>query len=255
MKLKDKVALVTGGTSGIGEAIAILFAREGARIIIVGRREEPASGVIEQIKKAGSEAFFIKADVSKLADVETMARTAIERWGRIDILVNNAGGARGGRGSVTEVSEPGWGTVVQTNLKGVFLVSKEVLPSMIKNGGGAVVNTASSYGMVGSPNMAAYSAAKGGVIALTRQMAVDYAASNIRVNCVCPGAILTPLIEDYIVSTPDPDQTRRFLGDRCPQRRMGKPEEVAQAVLFLASEDASHITGVALPVDGGLTAW
>ncbi len=255
MRLKDKIALITGSTSGIGEAAAKIFAREGARIIIVGRNQQSASRIASEIEKAGGEAFFVKADVSQASEVQAMAREAIEHWGRVDILVNNAGGARGGRGSVTEVSEPGWSTVLQTNLQGVFLVCKAILPSMVERGGGVIVNTASSYGLVGSKNQAAYCAAKGGVVALTREMAIDYAAHNIRVNCVCPGAILTPLIEDYIVSTPDPDQARSFLGDRCPQGRMGTPEEVANAMLFLASDESAYITGVALPVDGGLTAW
>lgn len=254
MRLENKVALITGATSGIGRAIALLFAREGARLILVARNEEAGARAVSEIEQAGGQAHFIKADVSKVDEVQAMAAAALKKWGRVDILVNNAGGARGGRGSVTQVSEPGWGTVVQTNLKGVFLVSKEILPSMIERGGGAIVNTASSYGMVGSRNQAAYSAAKGGVIALTRQMAVDYADDGIRVNCVCPGAIMTPLLKDYIVSTESPEQTELMLGDRCPQRRIGKPEEVAVAVLFLASEEASYITGVALPVDGGLTA-
>lgn len=254
MRLKNKIALITGSTSGIGRAAAIIFAREGARVIIVGRNQEAASRVMAEIKEIGGESFFIKADVSQPEDIRAMAKTAIEHWGRIDILANNAGGARGGRGTVTEVSESGWSTVVQTNLKSVFLVCKEIIPSMIERGGGVIVNTASSYGLVGAKNQAAYSAAKGGVIALTREMAVDFASHNIRVNCVCPGAILTPLIEDYINSTQDPDQTRRFLGERNPQGRMGAPEEVANAILFLASDEASHITGVALPVDGGLTA-
>ena len=255
MRLENKIALVTGATSGIGRAIALLFAREGARLILVARNPEPAARVANEVKAAGSEAHFIKADVSQAGEVQHMGKAALDKWGRVDVLINNAGGSKEGRGSVTQVSEPNWGKVVQTNLKGVYLVSKEILPSMIEKGGGTVVNTASSYGMVGAKNMAAYSAAKGGIIALTRQMAVDYAANNIRVNCVCPGAILTPLLEDYIVSTPDAEQTRRFLGDRCPQERIGKPEEVASAVLFLACDESSYITGVALPVDGGLTAW
>lgn len=255
MRLENKVALITGATSGIGRATALLFAQEGARLILVGRTQEAGARVAAEVEAAKGEAHFLKADVSQAGEVQAMARAALERWGRVDILVNNAGGSREGRGSVTQVSEPNWSKVLQTNLKGVYLVSKEALPSMMEKGGGAIVNTASSYGLVAARNMAAYCAAKGGVIALTRQMAVDYAPYNIRVNCVCPGAILTPLLEDYMGSTEDPEQTRRFLGERCPQGRIGRPEEVAQAVLFLASEEASYITGVALPVDGGLTAW
>ena len=254
MRLENKVALITGATSGIGRAIALLFAREGARVILVARSPEAGARATAEVEAAGAQARFIKADVTKLDEVQAMAKAALQVWGRVDVLINNAGGSRGGRGSVHQVSEPGWGTVVQTNLKGVYLVTREILPSMIANGGGTIVNTASSYGMVGAKNMAAYSAAKGGVIALTRQMAVDYASSNIRVNCVCPGAIMTPLLEDAIADTEDPEQTRRFMGDRCPQGRIGRPEEVASAVLFLACEESSYITGVALPVDGGLTA-
>jgi len=255
MRLENKVALITGATSGIGRAIALLFTREGARLILVGRNPEAGARTVAEVAEAGGQAHFIQADVTQSGEVQAMATAALGQWGRVDVLVNNAGGSRDGRGSVTQVSELGWGKVVQTNLKGVYLVSKEVLPSMIEKGGGTIVNTASSYGMIAAKNMAAYCAAKGGVIALTREMAVDYVSHNIRVNCVCPGAIETPLIEEYIVSTTDPDETRRYLGDRCPQGRMGQPEEVAHAVLFLASAESSYITGVALPVDGGLTAW
>lgn len=255
MRLRNKVALITGATSGIGQAAASVFAREGARVILVGRNKEAASRVAAEVAEAGSEARFIRADVSQPAEVRAMASAALEIWGRVDVLVNNAGGSRDGRGSVTQVSEQGWSSVVQTNLNGVFLVSKEFLPSMIEKGGGVVINTASSYGLAAAKNMAAYSASKGGVIALTRQMAIDYAPHNIRVNCVCPGAVLTPLLDDYITSTADPEQTRRFLGERCPQGRIGRPEEVANTILFLASDESSYITGVALPVDGGLTAW
>ncbi|MDP2662210.1 MAG: SDR family NAD(P)-dependent oxidoreductase [Dehalococcoidia bacterium] len=254
MRLENKVALITGSTSGIGEATANAFAREGARVIIVGRNQEAAACVASAVKAAGSEAFFIKADVSDSSQVQAMAKSAINHWGRIDVLVNNAGGARGGRGSVTEVSEAGWSQVIETNLKSIYLVTREVLPSMIEKGGGAIVNTASVYGLVGARNQAAYSASKGAVVALTRQLAVDYADNHIRVNCVCPGAIMTPLIQDYINSTENPEQARAFLGDRCPQLRIGRPEEVANAILFLASDESSYITGVALPVDGGLSA-
>lgn len=253
MRLANKVALITGATSGIGRAIALLFAREGARLIVVARHEDAGARVVAEAAQAGGQAIFIKADVTQSAEVQAMARGAVEKWGRVDILVNNAGGSRGGRGSVTEVTESGWAFVLQTNLKGTFLVSKAVLPYMVERGGGAIVNTASAYGMVGTPNMASYSAAKGGIIALTRQMAVDFMSHNIRVNCVCPGAIMTPLVQEYIASTPDPAYTERFLGERCPRGRIGQPEEVAYAALFLASDEASYITGVELPVDGGLT--
>jgi NAD(P)-dependent dehydrogenase (short-subunit alcohol dehydrogenase family) len=254
MRLENKVALITGGTSGIGRATALLFAREGARVLVAGRREEAGTRLVQEVQAVGGQAHFIQADVAHMSQAEKMVKEAWERWGRLDILVNNAGGSREGRGSVIQVPEPGWSTVVQTNLAGVYLVSKAALPYMIEQGGGVIVNTASSYGLVGARNMAAYSAAKGGVIALTRQMAVDYAQNHIRVNCVCPGAILTPLLEDYINSTEDPSATQRMLGERCPQGRIGRPEEVATAILFLASDEASYITGVALPVDGGLTA-
>ncbi len=254
MRLKDKIALVTGSTSGIGEATAIAFAREGARVIIVGRNEEAAARVSSAVESAGSKAFFIKADVCDPVQVQAMAKAAISQWGRIDVLVNNAGGAKGGRGSITEVGEAGWSHVIETNVKSIYLVTHEILPSMIEKGGGAIVNTASVYGLVGAKNQAAYSASKGAVVALTRQMAVDYADNQIRVNCVCPGAIMTPLIQDYLNSVPNPDQAKAFLGDRCPQTRIGRPEEVANAILFLASDESSYITGVALPVDGGLSA-
>lgn len=252
MKLNQKVAIVTGAGSGIGRATALLFAREGARVVVADVVEAAGRETVAQIEASGGEAAFVRVDVSQAAEVENMVRVAVDRFGGLDVLFNNAGLTI--PAMVTETSEEVWDKSIDVNLKGVMLGCKYAIPEMLKRGGGAIINTASMLGLVASPRQAPYSAAKGGVVLLTKQVAIDYAHANIRVNCICPSEVNTPMHRKFIEETPDPEATRRRLLERIPLNRVAEPEELASVALFLASADSSYITGVALPVDGGLTA-
>jgi NAD(P)-dependent dehydrogenase (short-subunit alcohol dehydrogenase family) len=252
MRLADKVAIITGAGSGIGRATAMLFAQEGAKVVVVDYAPEGGQETVEMIKRNGGEAIFVETDVSKAAAVEKMVQTAIDTYGKIDILFNNA--AVTIPASVVDATEAVWDKTMDIDLKGVFLPSKYAIPHMIKGDGGSVINTASMCGLVASPNQAPYSAAKGGVIALTRQMAIDYATHNIRVNSICPSEVRTPMFLGFINRAPDPEKKMQELIARIPLGRVAEPEEIARAALFLASDESSYVTGVTLPVDGGLTA-
>jgi NAD(P)-dependent dehydrogenase (short-subunit alcohol dehydrogenase family) len=244
-KLDGKVALITGAASGIGRATALLFTKEGAKVAVADYVPAGGQETVKMIQKAGGEAIFIEADVSRKTDVERMVKTTVNSYGRIDILYNNAGiGQRGV--SMLETTEEEWDRVLNINLKGVFLGSKYVIPVMLDQGGGVIINTASIVGLVGLPGNPAYSVSKAGVIQLTKMMAAEYGRQNIRVNCICPGAIQTPMTEATSIPT-DAYIRVQFL------RRAGQPEDVARAVLYLASDDSSFVTGVALVVDGGWT--
>lgn len=252
MRLKNKVTLITGAGAGIGRATALLFAREGSKVVVDARRSQNGEETVRMIEKVGGEAFLVVADVSRTADAERMIQSVVDQYGRIDILVNNAGTGKGDR--VTEVLEEDWDRAVDINLKGVFLVSRFAIRQMIKQGGGCIVNLSSIRGLLGNPCAASYCSSKGGVVLLTKQMAVDYAKDNIRVNCVCPGFIGTEMFYSLANSKEDPKEALRVFEEMAPLSRVARPEEVATAILFLASDDASFINGVALPVDGGYTA-
>ena len=252
MHLAGKVALITGGTSGIGRATAVLFAEEGARVIITGRNEERGREVVEEIRDAGGTAAFVRSDVRLIEDCSRAVEETLKLFGRLDVLFNNAGVYYAN--TVVDATEEEWDLTLDTCLKGTFLMSKFAIPAMIEQGGGVIVNNASGWGLVGGDAAAAYCAAKGGVVLLTKAMAIDHARQGIRVNCVCPGDVDTPMLpqdaarrglrwEDYLATASD-----RPLG------RIGRPEEIAKAVLFLASDDSSFITGAVLAVDGGGTA-
>lgn len=251
MRLKDKIALITGGTSGIGEATALLFAREGARVAITGRNSERGAAVVQQITAAG-EAIFLRADVSQASDCQRVIGETIRKFGHIDILFNNAGVFY--PQTALECSEHEWDEQINVNLKGTFLMSKYALPDMIARNTGVIVNNASGWGIVGGDRAVAYCASKGGVVLMTKAMAIDHGRQGIRVNCVCPGDVETAMLpadakmrglkwEDYIAGC-----ANRPLG------RVGTADEIAKAVLFLASDDSSFMTGAALVVDGGGTA-
>lgn len=252
MKLNGKVAIITGSGSGIGRATAILFAREGAKVVVADLVASAGEETVAEIRNEGGVAIFAQVDVSKAAQVEAMVRLAVETYGRLDILFNNAGLTLPAR--VTETTEETWTLSLDVNLKGVMLGCKYAIPEMQKAGGGSIINTASMLGLVASPRQAPYCAAKGGVVLLTKQVAIDYARDNIRVNCICPSEVDTPMHRKFIAETPDPAATKKRLLERIPLNRVAQPEELAAAALFLASNDSSYITGVALPVDGGLTA-
>jgi len=248
-RLSGKVALITGAGSGIGRATALLFAREGARVAVADRVPAGGNETVRMIRDAGGEATFIDADVSKEADVQEMVKTTVNSYERIDILHNNAG-IQGPFSPTTEFSEDIWNTILDTNLKSAFLTSKHAIPVMLKQGGGVIINTTSAAGIVGLPYVAAYCASKGGVIQLTRSMALEYAPQNIRINCICPGGTQTPMMEQWIPV--DPAAREAFM-KTLPGGRAIQPDEIARAVLFLACDDSSSAIGSVLVVDRGWT--
>jgi NAD(P)-dependent dehydrogenase (short-subunit alcohol dehydrogenase family) len=251
MRLEGRVAIITGASSGIGKATALLFGREGAKVVVnYSHSVDEANDVVNSILKSGGEAIAIKADVSKEHEVKAMMEETMKNYGRIDILYNNAGVEL--QKPITITSEEEWNKVLDINLKGMFHCSKHVIPYM--NEGGVIVNTASVAGLVGSANLSAYCASKGGVIALTKALALEYAPNKIRVNCICPGAIDTPMLRRFIDASPDPKATEKQFTSMHPLGRLGQPEDIARAALFLASDSSSFVTGQALVVDGGFTA-
>jgi NAD(P)-dependent dehydrogenase (short-subunit alcohol dehydrogenase family) len=247
--LTGKRALITGGAAGIGRAAALLFAREGAAVAVADLDEAGGQAVVHAILKGGGRAIFIACDVTRAADCQRAVQCTLEAWGGLDILFNNAGIIR--RASVVETSEAEWERVMAVNVKSIFLMSKYAIPVMEKGGGGAIINTASGWGLVGGAAAAAYCASKGAVVNLTRAMALDHGGQNIRVNCVCPGDTDTGMLREEARQLGVAEA--EFLAEAAarPLRRIGRPEDVAQAVLYLASEAASFVTGAALVVDGG----
>lgn len=242
-KLQDKVAVITGGVSGIGAATAKLFASEGAKLVLVDMNEEKGANFAAELKSQGAEAVFLKADVTSEEEVKNIFTTALDTFGKVDILFNNAG--IGSVKPTEELKYAEWRKIVEVDLDGVFLVAQAAIKEFLKTGSGVIVNTASMYGWVGSPGSAAYNAAKAGVVNLTRSLGLEYAARNIRVNALCPGFIDTPILGET---------DRQGLTAATPMNRLGKPEEMAKAVLFMASDDSSFMTGNSLIIDGGYTA-
>ena len=250
MRFEDKVVIITGGATGIGKATSILFAKEGAKVIIASRNEKNGNSVVKSIKSKKGKAEFIKTDVSNEEDVRNLISKVVKKYKKIDILYNNAGIENSA--DVVNTKSDEWQKVLNVNLQSVYLCSKYAIPKMKK--GSAIVNTASIAGLLGFENSAAYCASKGGVVNLTRQMAMDYANKGIRVNAVCPGAVDTPMIERVINASKNPKAAKKQFNLMHPMGRMAKPEEIAKTVAFLASDDASFITGQAIAVDGGFTA-
>ena len=256
MRLKDKVALITGGGSGLGRATSLLFAQEGAKVAVADINAVGGAQTAADIGEMGGDAVFVEANVATAAGAEAAVRGAVERFGALHILFNNAGIA-GTRtmASIEEVTEEDWDRVLGVNLKGVFLCAKYAVPEMKKAGGGAIVNTASIAGIIGL-HAHAYGASKGGVVILTKTMALELAKKGIRVNAVAPGFIDTPLTRGSYRGLDDQQHAANVarLADEAPMGRIGQPEDIAQAVLYLASDDASFVTGHTLVVDGGFTA-
>lgn len=249
MRFKDKVALITGGTAGIGSATALKFAKEGAKVAITGRNEERGNQVLDEINKAGGEGLFIRADVRFAEDCRRAVDQTLDRYDRIDVLYNNAGVLH--PRTVPECTEEEWDETIDSSLKGAFLMSKYALPSMIKQKSGAIIHCSSGWGILGGDKAAAYCAAKGGLIVMAKAMAIDHGPDGIRVNCVCPGDTHTPMLHDEADKRGMSwDEYAAGAMDR-PLGRLGTPDEIAEAVLFLASDHASFITGAALVVDGG----
>jgi NAD(P)-dependent dehydrogenase (short-subunit alcohol dehydrogenase family) len=248
-RLRGRVALITGAASGIGRAGALLFAHQGAAVAVVDMNEKAGQEVANAISSKGGRALCVAADVTRADDCRRAVGLATEKFGALHILFNNAGIIR--RASVLELSEADWDRVMEVNVKSIFLMSKCAIPVMEKSGGGSIINTASGWGLAGGAKAAAYCASKGAVVLLTKAMAIDHGPQNIRVNCICPGDTDTPMLRQeaqQLGATTD-----RFLQEAAqrPLQRVGTPEEIAQAALYLASDAASFVTGAALVVDGG----
>ncbi|HHZ89148.1 TPA: glucose 1-dehydrogenase [Candidatus Poribacteria bacterium] len=248
MRISDKVAIITGAASGIGRTTAILFAKEGGKVVIADQNEAGGDETVDLIRTDGGQAIFTRVNVTSATDIQGMVKTTIDTYGKLNILVNNAGIAI--RLPVVDLPEEDWDRSIDVNLKGIYLGSKYAIPEMIKNDGGAIVNIASIYGLVGGRTRAAYAASKGGVVNLTRSIALDYALYKIRVNCICPGFVNTPLLKNILKT----QEEYQALADLHPIGRLGEMLEIAHGVLYLASDESSFVTGIALPIDGGYTA-
>ena len=246
-----KVAIVTGGSSGIGRATAIAFAREGVKVVVASRRIKEGEETVQLVKQAGSEGFFIRTDVAKAADVRAMVEKTVATYGRLDYAFNNAGVIEQTPGPLVEQSEETFGRIMDINVKGVWLSMKYEIPEMLKHGGGAIVNMSSVAGVVGFPGMGIYVASKHAVVGLTKAAAVEYSKSGVRVNAVNPAAIETEMLAHFVA---DNAEVRAQMAAAHPIGRTGRPEEIADAVIWLCSDKASFVTGHALLVDGGYTA-
>jgi len=251
MRVKDKVALVTGAGAGIGKASALLLAKEGAKVAVGDFDAAAAEETTEMIRKAGGEAIAVKGDVSVEADCAGMVEMTSAKWGRLDILCNIAGVVLGG--ILDKTTDRDWNASMDVNLRSIYLCSRHAIPLMKRSGGGVIVNMASVAGLMGVKNRAAYSASKGGVIALTKSMAIDYVEDGIRVNSICPGTVDSPSLKKRLEALGDPAAARRDFTARQPMKRFGQPEEIAYAVLFLSSDESSFITGTEIIVDGGMS--
>ncbi len=247
MRLQQKVVIITGAGSGIGRATAILFAQEGARVVVADINASSGSETVTQISKNGGDSIFVEVDVSGELDVRGMIKTAIKEFGKLDVLFNNAG-IEGPSGPIWKTSESEWNRLFDVNLKAIFYGCKYAIPVMKKNGKGSIINTSSELALVGSQQVPVYSASKGGIIALTKSLALQCASYKIRVNCICPGPIMTPLLK----SGWQEEELQRMAKD-IPIGRLGEPLDIAYAALYLASDDSTFMTGASLIVDGGAT--
>jgi NAD(P)-dependent dehydrogenase (short-subunit alcohol dehydrogenase family) len=252
MQFQDKVVIVTGGSSGIGRATAVAFASEGAKVLIADVNDVGAAETLQTIRAAEGTVEYIRTDVSQASDVQAMVDKAIKQFGGLDIAVNNAGIGGGSFVFLQQGSEEDYDRMMAINTKGVWLCMKYEIAVMLEQGYGAIVNVASAAGLVGMPGGAVYSASKHAVVGLTKSAAGELGKKNIRVNAVCPGHTVTPMVTTLIDSRPD--MQNRLLAFS-PMQRFGKPEEIAAGILFLASDSASYVTGMAMEMDGGITSW
>jgi NAD(P)-dependent dehydrogenase (short-subunit alcohol dehydrogenase family) len=248
-QLEERVALITGGGSGMGRATALLFAQEGAKVVVVDINEAHGKETAKAIKESGGVALFVHSDVSKAGDAKRMIDTTLQSFGRIDILHNNAGIVL--VKFLEDTSEEEWDRVLGVNLKAIFLAVKYAVPHMKERKEGCIINTASTGGFLGQYMTPAYIASKGGVVLLTKTLALDYAKYNIRVNCICPGAVDTPMIRQHFEASPDPARAAELERRLVPLKRFLAPEEIAHAALYLASDHSRGITGSSLVIDGG----
>jgi NAD(P)-dependent dehydrogenase (short-subunit alcohol dehydrogenase family) len=248
-QLDGKIALITGAASGIGRATALLFAREGASVVLTDINESAGQTVAAEITQHNGRAMFEPGDVTGTSDCQRVVDNAVSEFGAIHILFNNAGIIR--RASVVELSEADWDRVMAVNVKSIFLMSRQVIPIMAEAGGGCIINTASGWGLAGGPRAAVYCASKGAVVLLTKAMAIDHGPQHIRVNCICPGDTDTAMLRNEAQQLGEPNEKFLAEGAKRPLGRVGQPEEIAQAALYLASDASSFVTGTALVVDGG----
>jgi len=251
--LAGKVAIVTGGTSGLGRAGAIRFAREGANVAVASRREEEGQRVVDEISSAGGEAVFFRTDVRVSQDVEALVAQAEDRFGKIDVLYASAGVML--TGTAPQTTDDVYEQVLDVNVGGSFRLAKYGIPALVRAGGGSIVLTASELGLVGAREAVAYCASKGAVVNMTRALAVDCGELGIRVNCLCPGPIDTPMLRDWFEAGEDPAELERRQTEPVLLKRVGEPEEIAETALFLASDASSFMTGAIIVADGGATAW
>lgn len=252
MKLTGKVAVVTGAARGIGRASAILFAKEGAKLTVADNRSELGQETVRLIEGAGGQAYFALTDVANEAQVRAMVNETVARWGRLDILFNNAGMVL--VKFLEETTEAEWDRLMAVNLKSIFFAVKHAVPCMRRQGGGVILSTASTNGLVGQFKTPAYAASKGAVALLTKSLALDYGSDNIRINCICPGITDTPMLREHIEASGDAAAVIRERTARVPLGRFLKPEDIARAALYLVSDESDGVTGTALVVDGGMLA-
>jgi NAD(P)-dependent dehydrogenase (short-subunit alcohol dehydrogenase family) len=252
MRFENRVAVVTGAAVGIGQAALAAFAREGARVVLVDKNPDPGQPVVEQLQRDGCEVLVVRADVSNENDVQGMIDRVKSQWNRLDILVNNAGVYM--QGDITQTALADWERIMRINVTGAFLCSRYAVQVMIEQRRGVIINVASEAGRVGIQGQVVYNVSKGAMIALTKSCAVDLAQYGIRVNSVCPGTTETPLVQEAVSRAPDPAAARRHLEEIRPLNRLGTPQEIASAILYLASDDAAYATGAILSIDGGYTA-
>ncbi len=254
MRMQGKVAIITGGASGIGRAMTERFSKEGAKVAIADVNAEVGQKTAAEVQaETGNEVIFVQTDLTNEESVKNLMDTVAEKFGGIDVLCNNAGVCIGQ--NVSDITEKIVDLHLNVNVKGVLYGCKYVIPYMQKRGKGAIVNTASVVAITASPNQAPYTASKGAILSLTRQIAYDYAKDNIRVNAICPADTNTDMFKKWLASTENPEETLKFFLSRFPMGRIAEPEEQASVALFLASDDASFVTGQAIPVDGGYSIW
>jgi len=251
MRLAGKVTIVTGGGTGIGRAIALRYAKEGARVVVANRTAQTGEETVRMIVSSGQEAMWVRTDVSQSQQVQRMIGTTVRSYGRLDVLVNNAAIQK--FGTVVTTEEADWDEIMAINVKGMYLTAKYAIPHMIAQGGGSIINLSSVLGLVGDPDLAAYGASKAAILGLTYAMAQAHGRDNIRVNAICPGDVATPMVEEYFDEQPDPETARDRVAAEYALRRIATPAEIAGVALFLATDDSAFVTGAAIVSDGGVT--